>query len=185
MPNAVPSMKIGISAAVASGSGATTISLPSLSRKRAMSGMRNRNCLPAICQVGPEAVGVGQALRHLAAANRDPRRAAGRARDQPRQVDLACHRKPGNPIELHPSDPVKVNRREAHYPQPINSIKATCGRHGSRVSVVKLAAVLARNPAWKAGRGSINVRSQRRHRRFPRALPPRAGSSKCLMRLAE
>ena len=67
-----------------------------------MSGMRMRNCLPAICQVGPDAVLPGKLFWNLAAADRDLRRALGRARDQPRQVDLACHRKPGNPIELHP-----------------------------------------------------------------------------------
>jgi hypothetical protein len=27
-----------------------------MSRKRSISGMRNRNCLPAICQVGPTAL---------------------------------------------------------------------------------------------------------------------------------
>ena len=44
----------------------------------------------------------GKLFWNLAAADRDLRRTLGRARDQPRQVDLACHRKPGNPIELHP-----------------------------------------------------------------------------------
>ena len=70
---------------------------------------------------------------------------------------------PAIPLTLKQAERLmKVNGRDAHYPQAINSIKATSGRQASRAAAVNW----RRNPAWKPGRSSINVPSQRRHRRF-------------------